>query len=302
MPGASKIIDWQLCTGCADTNMIYSLNCRGRLVSLEQPIVMGIINCTPDSFYAGSRLINTDEIVAKAMAMFQAGATILDIGGQSTRPGSNIVPAFIETERVLPTIKAIKTALPEALISIDTFYASVAQAAIDAGAVMINDISGGQYDAEMLQTAAMNKVPYICMHLKGTPQTMQNETNYDNLLTEITDYFILRLEACKKAGITDVILDPGFGFAKNINQNFYLLQNLGIFKMLGRPVLAGLSRKSFIYKTLHITADEALNGTTAMQTIALLNGANILRVHDVKEAAETVKLIGMLREVSASMP
>lgn len=271
--------------------MIYTLNCKGRLVSLEQPVVMGIINCTPDSFYAGSRIVNTDDVVEKAAAMIQAGATFLDIGGQSTRPGSTHISIDAEMERVVPAIKAVKHAMPEALISVDTFYASVAQAAIDAGAVIINDISGGCYDPNMLQTAAKNKTPFICMHMKGTPQTMQAETNYQDILTEITDYFFQRVEACMHTGITDVIIDPGFGFAKNISQNFYLLQNLGALKMIGRPVLAGLSRKSLIYKTLESTSDDALNGTTVLNTIALLNGAAILRVHDVKEAVETIQMV-----------
>lgn len=278
--------------------MVYTLNCKGRLISLEQPIVMGIINCTTDSFYAGSRVLNTEGVVTKALAMFRAGATLVDIGGQSTRPGSTLLSEDTEMEHVLPAISAIKQVLPEALISIDTFYASVAQAAIDAGAVMINDISGGRFDSKMLQTVAGNNIPYICMHMKGTPQSMQNETNYDDILTEITDYFIQRVEACNKAGITDVIIDPGFGFAKNTKQNFFLLKNLGAFKMLNRPVLAGLSRKSLIYKTLENTAEDALNGTTVLNTIALLNGASILRVHDVKEALEAVKLVAAAKKAN----
>ncbi len=271
--------------------MVYTLNCKGTLICLDRPIVMGIINCTPDSFYAESRVLDTAAIVSKANAMLQAGAGILDLGGQSTRPGSIYLSAEEEMERVVPAIEAVHKALPEAIISVDTFYGSVAANAISVGASMVNDISGGQFDSTMLQTVAAEKVPYICMHTKGTPQTMQAHASYDDMLTEITDYFINRLALCKAAGITDVIIDPGFGFAKNIEQNFYLLKQFAALSILNRPILAGLSRKSFIYKTLNKSADKALNGSTVLHTISLLNGANILRVHDVAEAVETIQLV-----------
>ncbi len=271
--------------------MVYTLNCKGKLISLDKPIVMGIINCTPDSFYADSRMLNTDAIVHKATAMYNAGSSILDLGGQSTRPGSVHISAAEEMERVLPAIEAVHKTLPEAIISIDTFYASVAGNAITAGASIVNDISGGQYDDAMLTTVAAEKVPFICMHIKGSPQSMQANTNYEDMLTEMIDYFIKRLAICKTAGITDVVIDPGFGFAKNVEQNFFLLKHLSAFHILDRPILAGLSRKSMIYKTLKISADAALNGSTVLQTMALLNGANILRVHDVAEAVETIQLV-----------
>lgn len=271
--------------------MVYTLNCKGKLICLDKPVVMGIINCTPDSFYADSRVLDIDAIVHKAIAMIQAGASILDLGGQSTRPGSTYISADKEMERVLPAIDAVHKALPEAIISVDTFYASVAGNAIRAGASIVNDISGGQYDNAMLQTVAAEKVPYICMHIKGTPQTMQAHTDYEDMMTEITDYFLKRLALCTAAGITDLIVDPGFGFAKNSEQNFYLLNQLAALSILDRPILVGLSRKSFIYKTLKVSAEAALNGSTVLHTMALLNGANILRVHDVGEAVETIHLV-----------
>lgn len=252
---------------------------------------MGIINVTPDSFYTGSRNPTTGEALGKAEQMISEGALILDVGGQSTRPGSNKLNASEEAERVLPVVEAINQQFPQTIISVDTFYASVAEQAIQAGASMINDISGGILDKAMLATVAKLKVPYICMHIKGTPETMQQNTVYENVTRELLDYFIQRMDVCKKAGINDIIIDPGFGFGKTSTHNFELLRNLSLFKMFEKPVLAGLSRKSTIYKTLGITAEEALNGTTVMNTLALIKGANILRVHDVKEAVETVKLV-----------
>lgn len=268
-----------------------TVNCNGKLLALDKPVVMGIINVTPDSFYSGSRSAGVQQALEQAGKMVAEGAAILDIGGQSTRPGSETIGAEEETGRVVPVIQAIKEAFPCTFISIDTYYAAVAQAAVQAGAEMVNDISGGTIDNDMLATVARLKVPYICMHIKGTPATMQQHAVYNNITKEVLEYFIERIAACRKAGITDIIADPGFGFAKTPTHNFTLLRNLDVFKILGVPVLAGISRKSTIYKTLGITADEALNGTTVLNTIALLNGAHILRVHDVKEAVEAVKLV-----------
>jgi dihydropteroate synthase len=270
---------------------MFTINCKGKLVTITSPIVMGIINITPDSFYKDSRITTISAALQKAEQMIDEGAVILDIGGQSTRPNSKQMTAAEEMQRVLPVIDAIHKQFPETLISVDTFYAAVAKQAVHAGASLVNDISGGSLDTEMFETVAKLKVPYICMHIKGSPETMQQQAVYENATNEILDYFIKQINVCKKAGINDVIIDPGFGFAKNSVQNFELLRNLSIFKMLEKPILAGLSRKSTVYKTLNITAEEALNGTTVMNTIALLNGANILRVHDVKEAIQAIKLI-----------
>lgn len=268
-----------------------SLNCKGKLVSLEKPLVMGILNITPDSFYASSRLQGEEAIINKAAQMVNEGAGILDIGAQSTRPGSDRITAEEELEKLLPVIKKLIELFPEMVISVDTYYSEVAEKAVLAGAHIINDISGGEMDKNMIATVAALRVPYICMHIKGVPETMQDNTNYENVTMEVLDFFIKKIDDCKQAGIHDVIIDPGFGFGKNIGQNLLLLKNLPAFKMLEKPIMAGLSRKSTIYKTLHITAEESLNGTTVLNTIALQNGANILRVHDVKEAREAVELL-----------
>jgi len=269
---------------------MFTLNCKGRLLVIEKPLVMGIINATPDSFFGGSRFNGVDEIVTTAENMLNDGADIIDIGGQSTRPGSELISVDEEIERIVPAIKAIANKFPNAFISIDTFYSTVAMAAVDAGATIVNDISAGSMDNKMIKTVAELKVPYVLMHMKGTPQTMQQNTTYENVTREVLDFFILKTNELKKAGIVDIIIDPGFGFAKKINQNFKLLKNLSVFKMLDKPIMLGISRKSTIYKTLEINADDALNGTTVLNTIGLMNGASILRVHDVKEAKEAVKL------------
>ncbi len=270
---------------------MFTLNCKGRLLIIDQPAVMGIINTTPDSFYAGSRKAGTDAALQQAATMLQQGAAILDIGGQSTRPGSTLVSEKEEADRVLPVIEAIAKTFPQAFISVDTFYSGVARQSIAAGAVLVNDVSGGAMDAQMLLMVGSLHVPYICMHTKGTPQTMQQYAVYADVVKEVLDYFIQKISNCKAAGINDVIIDPGFGFAKTIEQNFELLYGLSALTMLQKPLLAGLSRKGTVYKTLGATAEQALNGSTVMHTIALLNGAHILRVHDVKEAAEAVKLV-----------
>ena len=269
---------------------MFTLNCKGRLLVIDKPLVMGIINATPDSFFGGSRFNGIDEIVTEAEKMLNDDADIIDIGGQSTRPGSELITADEEIKRVVPAIKAIANKFPSAFISIDTFYSKVAIAAVDAGAAIINDISAGSMDNKMIDTVAELKVPYVLMHMKGTPQTMQQNAVYENVTREVLDFFIAKTQELKKAGIIDIIIDPGFGFAKTIDQNFELLKDISVFKMLDKAIMLGISRKSTIYKTLGVSADDALNGTSVLNTIGLMNGASILRVHDVKEAKEAVKL------------
>jgi dihydropteroate synthase len=269
---------------------MFTLNCNGRLLIIDKPLVMGIINATPDSFYEGSRFSGTDKILAQAEKMIDEGADILDIGGQSTRPGSEQVSEDTERDRIIESIEAIHQKFPEIIISVDTYYSAVAKECVHAGANIVNDISSGTMDEKMLTTIAALRVPYIAMHMKGTPQTMQQLANYENVTREVLDFFIRKKNECKMAGIVDVIIDPGFGFAKTITHNFQLLKDLSVFKILDAPLLAGLSRKSSVYKTLGTSPEEALNGTTVLNTIALMNGANILRVHDVKEAKEVITL------------
>lgn len=276
---------------------MYTLNCKGKLLVIDQPLVMGIINATPDSFYKVHSQPGLDDIVSLAGKMIDEGAAILDIGGQSTRPGSERISPLQEIERVIPVIEAIKSMYPDIIISIDTYHSRVAETAVNAGASIVNDISGGTMDQEMISTVAALKVPYICMHIKGTPESMQKEPVYEDVVKEVLDYFIMKSEECKQAGIHDVIIDPGFGFGKTIAHNFQLLKHLAVFKMLDKPILAGLSRKSTVYKTLGISVDKALNGTTVLNTIALMHGASILRVHDVKEAKEAVDLLDAYKKV-----
>lgn len=269
---------------------MFTLNCKGKLLVIDQPIVMGIINTTPDSFYSGSRTDVIDEILFRAEKMVSDGATVLDIGGQSTRPNSEQIPADEELKRVLPAIEAIHKKFPEQIISIDTFYSTVAKNAVDAGASIINDVSTGTMDAKLLSTVAQLKVPYVLMHMLGKPQTMQQNPEYKNVTVDVFDFLNFKVAELTALGIHDIIVDPGFGFGKATAHNFQLLRELSFFKQLNRPVMVGLSRKASVYKTLGITAEEALNGTTVMHTLALLNGANILRVHDVKEAMQAIKL------------
>jgi dihydropteroate synthase len=269
---------------------MFSLNCKGKLLLIEKPLVMGILNITGDSFYAGSRLQNMDEVLITGRQMIAEGADILDIGGQSTRPGRGRISEEEEMQKVLPVIEKLIREFNPVILSIDTYHAGVAKGAVNAGASIVNDISGGVMDKNMLETVASLKVPYICMHMKGVPETMHYDTSYENIIKEILDFFIRKINECRLAGIKDVIVDPGFGFGKTIGHNFTLLKNLSTFKMLERPVLAGISRKSTIYKTLNVSVEDSLNGTTVLNALALQNGANILRVHDVKEAKETVTL------------
>jgi dihydropteroate synthase len=273
---------------------MFTLNCKGRLLVLERPVVMGILNVTPDSFYAGSRINSEQELLEQAGRMIEEGAVILDVGGQSSRPGAVAISADEETKRVVPAIAAIRKSFPDVYISVDTFYADVAKASAHAGADMINDISGGLLDPRMLETVSILQIPYIGMHMRGTPATMQQETSYKDLITDLLDYFQERIQTYKQAGIHDMIIDPGFGFSKTISQNFELLNALNAFQIFQVPVLVGLSRKSMIYKTLGCSPEEALNGTTVLQTIALQKGASILRTHDVKAAVECIALVSCL--------
>ena len=274
---------------------MFTLNCCSNLLTIDSPIVMGIINATPDSFYKGNI---KDDILGLAAQMLSNGATILDIGGQSTKPNSTLHSAKEEMDRILPFIKKINTAFPNALISVDTFYSEVAKAAVDVGATIINDISAGNMDKEMLKTVAQLNTPYVCMHMQGTPATMQQNPSYENSTKEVLDFFVKKINECKSAGVKDVVIDPGFGFGKTIDHNYTLLKNLSIFSMLDSPILVGLSRKSIVYKPLHTSANEALNGTTALNMIALLNGASLLRVHDVKEAKEAIDLFNIYKKAS----
>ena len=270
---------------------MYTLNCKGRLLVIDKPLVMGIINTTPDSFYVGSRFMGEAGVLKQAEHMLKAGAKILDIGGQSTRPNSAVVSVEEELQRVTGAIESLHYNFPEAIISIDTYYARVAAEAVAAGASIINDISAGIVDPGIITTAGALQVPYVCTHIKGTPDTMQQHATYENITREVLDFFIQKIAECQQAGITDIIIDPGFGFAKTPSHNFTLLKHLKMLAVLNKPVLVGLSRKSTIYKTLGITPEEALNGTTVLNTVALLNGAHILRVHDVKEAKEAIALL-----------
>ncbi|MUH34868.1 dihydropteroate synthase [Zobellia amurskyensis] len=267
-----------------------TLNCKGRLIDLSTPKVMGILNCTPDSFYDGGKYINDHSILTQTEKMLKDGATFIDVGGYSSRPGAQHVTEEEEIKRMLPLTELLMKQFPEIILSIDTFRSKVASVCLDAGAAIINDISAGKLDDAMLTTVAKYHAPYIMMHMKGTPQTMQQQTDYDNLLVDIIKYFSERIAAAKALGIVDIIIDPGFGFAKTVEQNYEVLKKLRLFQNLDHPLLVGISRKSMIYKVLKTDAKSALNGTTALNMAALMNGANILRVHDVKEAYECVKL------------
>jgi dihydropteroate synthase len=268
---------------------MYSLNCKGRLLSWNDPIVMGVLNMTPDSFYAGSRVHSEEMLIGQAEKMLAEGASILDLGGLSSRPGALEISVDAELERVVPAIQLLATHFPAAFISVDSYRYKVAKAALDAGASIINDIGAGE-DESMAALAAEERVPYICMHKRGNPRTMQQLTDYEDISKEVLDFFIRRKAECIRLGIKDIIVDPGFGFAKTIDQNFLLLKNLKLLNMLDLPILVGLSRKATIYKTLNIKPEDSLNGTTVMHTLALEQGAQILRVHDVKEAFEVIRL------------
>ena len=274
-----------------------TLNINGRLADLSVPAIMGILNVTPDSFYDGGRFLTEASVLEQAGKMLSEGADIIDVGGYSSRPGASDIPEAEERERVVKSVGAIMQHFPGTVISVDTFRSTVAEAAVDAGASMINDIAGGSLDPGMFQTVARLRVPYILMHMKGTPQNMNSQTAYDDLMKEMLDFFHQKIHLLRQLEVKDIIIDPGIGFSKTIRQNFSILNALERFSILEKPVLIGLSRKSMIWKTLNIEPTGALNGTTVLNTIALLKGASILRVHDVKEAREAVKLFTSARHI-----
>jgi len=271
-----------------------TINCLGKLIDLTTPKVMGILNVTPNSFYDGGKHSDEKGILIQVEKMLSEGATFIDIGAYSSKPSAEFVSEEEEIERLVPVVELVLKHFPETLISIDTFRANVAKAGIEAGACIINDVSAGSLDANMMKTVAELQVPYIMMHMKGNPQTMQNLAQYENVTKEVLFYFSEKIAEARSLAINDLIIDPGFGFAKTLEQNFELMNNLELFRELNLPLLVGISRKSMIYKTLETSAESALNGTTVLNTISLQKGANILRVHDVKEAMETIKLISQL--------
>lgn len=267
-----------------------TINCKGQIIDLSTPKIMGILNITPNSFYDGGKYSLEKNAISQVEKMLNEGATFIDIGAYSSKPNAEFVAEEEELNRIIPVVKSIIKEFPEALLSIDTFRSSVAQECINHGAALINDISAGNLDESMLEMIAKNNVPYIMMHMRGTPQTMQTQTNYEHLINEMIAYFCDKINKARQLGINDLIIDPGFGFAKTHDQNYEILSNLELFKILELPIVSGVSRKSMIYKTLDVNPEEALNGTTVLNTIAISKGATILRVHDVKEAMECVKL------------
>ncbi len=275
------------------------ININGRLLDLETPRVMGVINITPDSFYRGSSFTTDDEIIGVAARMLKDGADILDVGGYSSRPGAVDIPADEEKKRVLGAIKLISREFPHSVISVDTFRSEIAfEAVTECGAHIINDISGGEADIDMFKVVQKLNVPYILMHMQGNPGNMQKNPVYDDVISDILKWFGRRIFRLQSMGVKDIIIDPGFGFGKTIDQNFEMLTRLRDFSVTGLPLLVGVSRKSMIWKTLKITPEECLNGTSVLNAAALMNGADILRVHDVKEAVHTVMLIGKIKEAS----
>jgi dihydropteroate synthase len=269
-----------------------SLNCRGKLLDLSVPKIMGVLNVTPDSFYDGGKYYDPDIIPDKVHSMIKEGADIIDVGGMSTRPGSEPISEKEEIARIIPAIQIIRDHLPGTIISVDTYRASVARIAVEEfSADIINDISGGEMDTGMFDTIADLRIPYIFMHMKGSPRTMQNHIHYEDIISEMLDYFAVKVTRLKSLGLNDIVIDPGFGFSKSIEQNFYLLHHLDAFQIFEIPIMAGISRKSMIYKTLGTEPSESMNGTTVLNTIAILKGADILRVHDIKEAVQTVTLV-----------
>jgi len=273
-----------------------TINCKGELVDLISPKVMGILNLTPDSFFDGGKYKDESSILTQVEYMLDHGATFIDMGAYSSRPGADHVPEDEELQRMIPVIDLILKNFPYTLISIDTFRSKVAAESIEHGAAIINDIAAGNLDENMFATIAKYQVPYIMMHMKGTPQSMQKEATYDNLINDLRFYFSEKIQEATSKKINDLIIDPGFGFAKTTAQNYTLLNHLDMFQSLGLPILIGLSRKSMVYKILESSPQEALNGTTVLHTVALLKGANIIRAHDVKEASECVKLVEALKE------
>ena len=271
-----------------------TINCNGKLISLERPKIMGILNFTPDSFFDGGKYKDEASVLNQVDKMLNEGATFIDLGAYSSRPGAKEVGEDTELKRITPIVSLIINKFPDVILSIDTFRSNVAKACIENGAAIVNDISAGLHDDNMLSTVAKLNVPYIMMHMRGTPKNMQQQTDYKDILKEVLFYFSERLSAAKALGVKDIIIDPGFGFAKNLEQNFELLKQMDVMSIIEHPLLAGISRKSMIYKTLDVTADQALNGTTALHMACLQKGAKILRVHDVKEAVECTKLYEQL--------
>lgn len=274
-----------------------SININGELLYFSTPLVMGILNVTPDSFYSGSRKQSEKEIVGRVRQILEEGGEIVDIGGQSTTPTSTLIPAKEELKRLEPALRLIRKNFPNAILSIDTFYSEVARSAVEKyGVNIINDISGGQIDDNMFETVARLNVPYILMHMRGTPQTMRQHTRYDSFIQDILYYFSEKISKLNLLGVNDIIIDPGFGFSKTTDQNYQLMAYLKYFNIFDVPILVGISRKSMIYELLECTPQESLNGTSVLNTFALLSGTNILRVHDVKEAAECVKIMGKINK------
>lgn len=273
-----------------------TINCRGRLVDLRRPVVMGILNINDDSFYSGSRFSGTDNLLKAAESMLSAGAAILDIGGMSSRPGAEVISAEEELRRVLPAITNIHREFPDAILSVDTIRSTVAREAVQAGAAMINDISAGKLDQELYPTLGELQVPYVLMHMQKRPENMQEAPTYDNVVQDVLDFLIAEIHTLRQHGVKDILIDPGFGFGKSVEHNYELLRSLHVFRMLDLPLLVGISRKSMIYKPLGIGPEQALNGTTALHMAALQQGAGMLRVHDVKEAVETIRLWELLKE------
>ncbi len=267
-----------------------TINCKGMLLDLEEPRIMGILNVTPDSFYDGGRYEEESTLLKQAEKMIMEGVDIIDIGGMSSRPGAGIISVDEELKRTIPAIETIASNFPELIISIDTIRSQVALKAIEAGAHMVNDISAGQLDEKMYEVVAQMNVPYILMHMQGEPANMQKDPQYEDVVQEVLDFFIKETGKLRELGVKDIILDPGFGFGKTVSHNFQLLKNLEVFQILDCPVLTGVSRKSMINKVLKIKPEEALNGTTALHMVALLNGSKLFRVHDVKEAKQTIQL------------
>lgn len=274
-----------------------TINCKGNLIDLNKPKVMGILNLTPDSFYDGGKYRSERLILLQVEKMIVEGATFVDIGAYSSRPGAKDLSENEELERITQILELILKNFPDIFISIDTFRSKVAKTCVEIGACMINDISGGNLDTNMFETIAKLQVPYVLMHMPGTPQTMQTLTDYEDVVKDIIYYFSKKITQLNILGVNDIILDVGFGFGKTLDQNYELLQKLKLFESFDLPILTGISRKSMIYKLLNITADKALNATSVTNTIALLNGSNILRVHDVKEAVETIKIVSKTYEI-----
>ena len=272
-----------------------TIKLKESLLDLSSPMIMGILNVTPDSFYDGGFYDNQKKVLNQVEKMINDGASIIDIGGYSSRPGADNISPEVELARVLPILKLIKERFSKILISIDTFRSEVARQCVENGADIINDISGGSLDSKMFETVAELNVPYIIMHMRGNPSNMMDKTGYENIIEEMENYFSKKIELAKSFGINDIIIDPGFGFAKTTEQNFDILKNLTSFKKLDKPLLVGVSRKSMIYKTLNISPIDSLNGSTVLHTISLLKGANIIRTHDVKEANECIRLVNELK-------